>query len=119
EGKLHLGLSVYGVKVGVKDVEATALRLKKAVRAKTDQTVRVVPNKELALSTAQILHNKLVSDQGMEIVLVQHGSNVHIAQTVREQDIEAYAKRDQNRPKRDARVGMLPPKLAQILTNLA
>jgi tRNA (guanine10-N2)-dimethyltransferase len=35
------------------------------------------------------------------------------------QDIEAYAARDQARPKRDAKVGMLPPKLAQIIINLA
>jgi tRNA (guanine10-N2)-dimethyltransferase len=35
------------------------------------------------------------------------------------QDIDAYAARDQARPKRDARVGMLPPKLAQIIINLA
>jgi tRNA G10 N-methylase Trm11 len=118
-GKLHLGLSTYSLNVGLKDVEATALRLKKAVRSKTDQTVRVVPNKEHALSTAQILHNKLVSDQGMEIVLVQHGDSVIVAQTIHEQDITAYANRDQNRPKRDARVGMLPPKLAQIIVNLA
>ena len=34
------------------------------------------------------------------------------------QDIDAYARRDQVRPARDARVGMLPPKLAQILINL-
>jgi tRNA G10 N-methylase Trm11 len=35
------------------------------------------------------------------------------------QNITAYAKRDQNRPKRDAFVGMLPPKLAQTMINLA
>jgi tRNA (guanine10-N2)-dimethyltransferase len=34
------------------------------------------------------------------------------------QDIDAYARRDQARPARDAKVGMLPPKLAQILINL-
>ncbi|MGZ6005705.1 MAG: TRM11 family SAM-dependent methyltransferase, partial [Candidatus Saccharimonadales bacterium] len=34
-------------------------------------------------------------------------------------DIEAYAQRDHGRPKRDAKVGMLPPKLAQIIINLA
>ncbi|MBQ3292756.1 DNA adenine methylase [Candidatus Saccharibacteria bacterium] len=34
------------------------------------------------------------------------------------QDIDAYSKRDQARPARDAKVGMLPPKLAQILINL-
>jgi tRNA G10 N-methylase Trm11 len=42
-----------------------------------------------------------------------------MAQNIAEQDIEAYAARDQARPKRDARVGMLPPKLAQIIVNLA
>jgi tRNA (guanine10-N2)-dimethyltransferase len=38
--------------------------------------------------------------------------------TVHEQDIEAYTARDQARPKRDAQVGMLPPKLAQIIVNM-
>jgi len=42
-----------------------------------------------------------------------------LAQTVDIQDIESYGMRDYNRPKRDARVGMLPPKLAQIMINLA
>ncbi len=44
---------------------------------------------------------------------------MHLAQTTSVQDIDAYAARDQARPARDARVGMLPPKLAQIITNLA
>ena len=35
------------------------------------------------------------------------------------QNITAYANRDQVRPMRDAFVGMLPPKLAQIMINLA
>jgi hypothetical protein len=35
------------------------------------------------------------------------------------QDIDAYAERDFERPMRDAFVGMLPPKLAQIMLNLA
>src|SRR5438132_1608433 len=42
-----------------------------------------------------------------------------LAQTVKVQDIAAYAQRDQARPKRYAKVGMLPPKLAQIIINLA
>ncbi len=35
------------------------------------------------------------------------------------QDVDEYAARDQARPKRDAYVGMLPPKLAQTLINNA
>src|SRR6185503_11866116 len=42
-----------------------------------------------------------------------------LAQTLFVQDIEAYGARDQARPARDARVGMLPPKLAQIMLNLS
>jgi tRNA (guanine10-N2)-dimethyltransferase len=50
---------------------------------------------------------------------VQSGGQTIIAQTVAIQDIADYTIRDRNRPKRDARVGMLPPKLAQTIINLA
>ena len=55
----------------------------------------------------------------MELIFLRNGSSTLIAQTISEQDIESYAARDQQRPMRDARVGMLPPKLAQIIVNLA
>jgi tRNA (guanine10-N2)-dimethyltransferase len=42
-----------------------------------------------------------------------------VAQTIKVQDIASYTLRDRSRPKRDSRVGMLPPKLAQIIINLA
>jgi tRNA G10 N-methylase Trm11 len=119
EGKIQFGLSVHGVAVNLKDIQVTALRLKKAIRAKTDQSVRVIPNQSPTLSTAQVIHNHLTGPRGMEIVLVQDKDKIYITRTVAEQDIEAYTKRDQARPKRDARVGMLPPKLAQIIVNLA
>jgi tRNA (guanine10-N2)-dimethyltransferase len=79
-----------------------------------------VPNKETELSSAQVLHNHLAETPlGMELVLVRDGDSTWLAQTFAVQDINAYAARDQRRPKRDARVGMLPPKLAQIIINLA
>jgi len=119
EGKIQFGLSVYGSKIRLQEIQATALRLKKAIRAKTDQSVRVIPNKEQFLSSAQVLHNHLTGPRGLEINLIEADGRTIVARTVTEQDIEAYAKRDQKRPKRDARVGMLPPKLAQIIINLA
>ncbi len=119
EGKIQLGLSLYGIEAGLKDIQATALRLKKVIRTKTDQSVRVTPNKTPALSSAQVIHNHLTGPRGLEIVLIKVGSITYVARTVAEQDIESYAQRDQNRPKRDARVGMLPPKLAQIIVNLS
>lgn len=118
DGKLTIGLSAHGCDVSPERLNATALSIKKAVR-KTERSVRIVPNKAATLSSAQILHNKLTSELGWELVLIRHGNSTLLCQTVAEQDIEAYAARDQERPKRDARVGMLPPKLAQIIVNLA
>jgi tRNA (guanine10-N2)-dimethyltransferase len=119
EGKLTIGLSVYELPVSLGDINATALRIKKVVRAQSNGSVRIVPNKEKTLNTAQVIHNGLIGSHGWELVLVQHGAQTLLVQTVAEQDIEAYTRRDQARPKRDARVGMLPPKLAQIIINLA
>lgn len=118
EGKVRLGLSVYGLQVNVRRLNASGLTLKKAIK-NAGYSVRVVPNKELELNTAQVLHNQLTGPTGMELLLIRDGERTALAQTAQVQDIEAYAARDQARPARDARVGMLPPKLAQIILNLA
>lgn len=118
DGKMDVGLSAYGLSANPKRINATALEMKKAIRAH-GRSVRVVPNKTAELSSAQVLHNNLTGPRGWELLFVKHGRHTYIAQTVAIQDIDAYAARDQKRPKRDARVGMLPPKLAQIIVNLA
>lgn len=118
EGKLKLGLSAYGLNVSAKQLQVIGLTLKKVIR-EHGRSVRLVPNEEPVLNSAQVLHNKLTGQLGWELVFVADGSQAILAQTVAVQDITAYAKRDQARPKRDARVGMLPPKLAQIIINLA
>ena len=117
EGKMTLGLSLYGFKESTKRIESTGLSIKKAIR-KTGRPVRLVPTKQHEISSAQILHNKLTGPNGWELVFVKNGQKTIVAQTVKVQDIESYTTRDRERPKRDARVGMLPPKLAQILINL-
>ncbi len=118
EGKMQLGISVYGLRVTTQRLLSTGLNLKKAIK-QTGRSVRLVPNKELALNSASVLHNNLTSPTGWELVFVRDGSRTIVAQTVAEQDIDSYTVRDRDRPKRDARVGMLPPKLAQIIINLA
>lgn len=120
EGKLQLGISVYGIPVTPAKLTATGLTLKKVVRAKTGRSLRLCPNNSLELGTAQVLHNHLTSAMGVEfLVVAMDNGQTLLAQTVAVQDIESYALRDRGRPKRDARVGMLPPKLAQIIINLA
>ncbi|HEY1835777.1 MAG TPA: hypothetical protein VGG13_03070 [Candidatus Saccharimonadales bacterium] len=118
EGKMQLGLSTYELGVNPQQLLAAGLNLKKAIR-KTGRSVRLVPSQGSALNSAQVLHNHLTGPTGCELVLVRDGDKTICAQTIAEQDIESYTLRDRGRPKRDARVGMLPPKLAQIIINLA
>jgi len=117
-GKVRLGLSTYGFTMSVRHLNATGLTLKKVVR-EDGRSVRIVPNAAPELNTAQVTHNQLLGPTGMELLLIRDGERTVLAQTFAVQDIDAYAARDQKRPKRDARVGMLPPKLAQIIVNLA
>ncbi|MEO7364295.1 MAG: DNA methyltransferase [Candidatus Saccharimonadales bacterium] len=118
EGKMQLGLSVQGLDVSPGQLEATGLTLKKAIR-KTGRSVRLIPNKTAELTTPQVIHNHLTGPTGWELLLIGDGDQTIIAQTVMVQDIASYTRRDRERPKRDAKVGMLPPKLAQLLINLA
>jgi tRNA G10 N-methylase Trm11 len=117
EGKFTLGLSIYNLPVPLKQIEAALLELKKLIR-QTGKPVRIVPNKTPGLNSAQVLHNKLTHKGAWELIFIKDGRRTLLAQTLFVQDIEAYGARDQARPARDSRVGMLPPKLAQIILNL-
>ncbi len=119
EGKLQLGLSTFDVPITPAKLNATGLTLKKVLRSRTGRSVRVTPNPELELSTAAVAHNHLTGLTGLELLVIATGGKTVIARTTAVQDIDSYTVRDRGRPKRDARVGMLPPKLAQIIINLA
>jgi tRNA G10 N-methylase Trm11 len=117
-GKFTLGLSIYGLPVSLSEQTKGLMAIKRVIRS-TGKSARIVPNKTLTLNSAQVLHNKLTTKGAWELILVRDGPKTILAQTIFVQDIDAYAARDQARPARDARVGMLPPKLAQIMINLA
>ncbi len=120
EGKIRLGITAVGIPVTPQKLVASGLTLKKVIRAKTERSVRLVPNTETELNTAQVLHNQLTGQTGIEfLVVATEDGKTLIARTVAAQDIDSYTLRDRGRPQRDARVGMLPPKLAQIIINLA
>ena len=120
EGKITLGISVYNSPVGGREVQKTGIILKQKLK-KYGVSLRLVPNPEPALSTATSHHNKLGLSPNKVELIVSRATNgrVIIAESTGSQNITAYARRDQERPKRDAFVGMLPPKLAQIMINLA
>lgn len=118
DGKVKLGISVFGLRVGARQLFATSLEFKKVGRA-NGRSLRVIPSASTELNSAQVLHNNLTGELGIELVFVTDGSKTWIGRTTWVQDINAYATRDYGRPHRDPFVGMLPPKLAQTMLNLA
>jgi tRNA (guanine10-N2)-dimethyltransferase len=118
EGKIQLGFSLYGFRAQKNWLLKKTLEVKKVLK-KSGRSVRIIENKAEALEAAQILYNKLTGPQGIELLIIKDGPDVILAQTTAVQDIDAYAERDFGRPMRDAFVGMLPPKLAQVMINLA
>lgn len=103
-----------------RDVQKTGLLIKKKLRD-SGTSLRLIPNPEIALNTAASHHNKLgLSPTKVELLVVRAPNNrLIIAESVGAQNITALAARDQARPRTDAFVGMLPPKLARMMINLS
>lgn len=76
-------------------------------------SVRYLETEKQGLSSAQLSHHKI-----LELVIV-HGEKTYYAVTRTVQNIDAWSDRDFGKPFRDARKGMLPPKVARMMINLA
>lgn len=113
EGKITIGVSDFSRGASAFGAQREALKMKRTL-VKMGRSVRVVANKTAVLSSATSVHNHLFSATKIEI-LKNGGRHYRV---IGVQDIEGYVERDRKRPARDAKVGMLPPKLAQILINL-
>lgn len=112
-GKITVGVSDFSRGASAYGAQKEALRIKQKLK-RSGRSARAVANKDAVLSSATSLHNRLFTDSQIE--LLKHGKDWY--RVIAVQDINSYALRDQGRPARDAKVGMLPPKLAQILLNL-
>ena len=111
--KLDYGLSIYGA--SEKQLRPILLKLKKKLKADSIKS-RFINKNFKNISSAQY---KGIKEKGIELIAVNNKGRFTIGRTVAVQDIDAYSKRDYKKPFRDMRMGMLPPKLAQILINLA
>jgi tRNA G10 N-methylase Trm11 len=115
EGKTNFGLSYYGLKATPRFVLQTGLTLKKRLRNRGSLRL-VTPQAGTSLSAAQVKFNGLIH-KGFELLIVINKQQMVVALTTQLQDIDGYAARDYGRPSRSAKVGMLPPKLTQIMIN--
>ncbi len=79
---------------------------------------RFVVSREATLSSVVVETNRLLIE-GMEIVFLLRESGLDLGQTLAIQPWKEFSERDYGRPERDARRGLLPPKLAKMMINLA
>ena len=119
EKKLIFGISNYSrLKV---DTFKIALEIKKRLSRK--KSIRVIAGKD-GLAPSGSRGDKLSSAQSYQYKLARHGIELGlfaggIGKLIAVQDIDFWSKVDYGKPRSDARSGMLPPKLARAMVNIA
>jgi tRNA G10 N-methylase Trm11 len=83
-------------------------------------SARLVLPEYNSLSLASVVVTKnLLLQKGAEICILAAKDNIFTAKTLTVQDFEDYGRRDYQRPARNEKQGMIPPKVAQIMLNLS
>jgi len=84
---------------------------------KKEISARFVNKNFSKLNTAQVISEWLV-DRWTDYSIISAGDTEYLWRTIWIQDIDSYSKRDYGKT-RDMQVGMLPPKLAQMMMNFS
>lgn len=121
-GKRQFGVSIYTLDPTLRyreEAQRIAFYIKKILQEQA-QSVRAVVSQfpSQALSSVQVNENQLLT-KGAEIVVIAGTQRVFVGKTLTVQNYEDYGRRDYQRPARDELVGMVPPKVAQAMVNLA
>lgn len=117
-GRIEFGMSVYGASNSERAAaNRQGLRLKKEL-ASVGRPVRYVISREPQLSAVMVTKNGLIK-KGKEFVVVKNGQEIIVGITSAVQDYVSYGLRDFGRPAANAKSGMIPPKLAQMMLNIA
>jgi tRNA G10 N-methylase Trm11 len=114
-GKFNFGFSTYGQ--GDFNKKDLGIKLKNYF-SEHDLSSRFVVSREKTLSSVVIAQNKLLT-RGIEIIIVRHEDKILIGETISVQPFKDLGLRDFGRPARDDLSGMIPPKLALTMINLA
>lgn len=117
EGKFNFGYSCYGQNnFNKKDL---GIKVKNYFNEKKISS-RFVVSQEKTLSSVVITQNKLLT-RGIEIALANDNEDkvALVGETLSTQPFKDLSRRDFGRPARDDLSGMLPPKVALIMINMA
>ncbi|MDD5039682.1 MAG: methyltransferase domain-containing protein [Patescibacteria group bacterium] len=117
--KIQFGISIYGemARTYQRQLERTALQVKREL-SESGFSSRVITSDTGALTSVQITKNKII-ERGAEILVIAGLNAFYLGKTLTVQEFEEYSYRDYERPERDSRSGMLPPKVAKIMINFS
>jgi tRNA G10 N-methylase Trm11 len=121
-GKQQFGVSIHSLEANVRfrdETQRIAFFIKKVLQDEAVSVRAVLPVfPAQALSSVQVTENQILA-KGAEIVIISGAQRLFVGKTLSVQNYEDYGRRDYQRPARDERSGMIPPKVAQIMINLA
>ena len=112
-GKITFALGAYGTEYRVSDI---GLRIKKTLVEK-GMSVRLTNIENKNINAASFKKEKLGKTQN-EYNLISLGHTIYIGHTLACQDVDEYNHRDTAKS-RDMVVGMMPPKLVQMMLHIA
>jgi len=124
EGKAHFGISIY-------DVGGDNLYLSKITSQLKTLNIQIKDNlrekgihagfvkiKNRFLSSVSVEKNQLIN-KGMELVILVSKEKLLFGKSLRVQEFSDFSLRDVGRPYRDKKSGIIPPKLARMMINIA
>lgn len=119
EERWTFGVSAYAAGGGkVESPHGIGMKTKSLLTEKDLKIRMVAPSEGAALTSAAVLKNKLL-EEGAEFMFLKKGKATFIAVTRTIQPLEEFSRHDYGRPGRDTKQGMLPPKLARMMINIA
>lgn len=121
-GKVNIGISLYPLAQRLPlrgEAKRIGLRIKEIMTGSGISTRIVFPQLDALALPSVVVSNERILEKGAEMDFLIGEERIYLGKTLTVQDFEDYGRRDYQRPVRDGKIGMLPPKVAQIMLNLA
>ncbi len=116
--RILFGMSFYGgTNADRKALKNLPIELKRELQSR-EKSVRWITGDNGEIAPAAISKMHLISE-GYDLNIVIKNKIAFVGLTTQIQNIDSWSERDFGRPFRDAKTGMLPPKLARMMVNLA
>lgn len=111
DSKLTFGLGL----LGLDNLDISETQIKKQLKQDFDLPSRFIEHVKTGLSASVLLHQSDV----IEVAAIGIPEGNTLGQTIAVQDIDDWTKRDRSKPYSDRKKGMLPPKVARMMINIA